>query len=95
MTKNMIERLARKLCEQEGGDPDVIRIGEGKAAGRTWLGWEAHATQARELLAVMREPTDEMCDAGELTAIEPCEHMFAGEVYRAMIDAALMDEFGA
>ena len=85
----MVERVARKLCEQEGADPYAIRIGEGRAAGRTWLGWEAHVSHARELLTVMREPTDDMCDAGELTATDPCDRMFAGEVYRAMIDEAL------
>jgi len=89
MADSMIERVARKRCEQEGCDPDATVVGEGAAAGRTWLRWQAYASQARELIAVMREPTDEMCDAGEMTSIGECDHMFAGKVFTAMIDEAL------
>ena len=89
----MIERLARKRCEQEAGDPDAIRIGEGKAAGRTWLGWEAHASQARALLAVMREPTEAMIRKAEAEydAIFAEDQPLADSIWRFMIDAALSD----
>lgn len=39
----------------------------------------------------MREPTDEVSDAGEMTATGECEHMFAREVWSAMVGAALAD----
>jgi hypothetical protein len=32
-----------------------------------------------------------MCDAGEMTATDDCEHMFARDVFSAMIDAALAE----
>ncbi len=89
----MIERLARKLCEQDGGDPDAIRIGEGKAAGRTWRGWEAHASQARALLAVIREPTEAMIRKAEAEydAIFPEDQPLADSIWQFMIDEALKD----
>jgi hypothetical protein len=89
----MIERVARKLCEQEAGDPDAIRIGEGKAAGRTWLGWEAHASQGRALLSVTRQPTEAMVRKAEAAydAIFPEDQPLADYIWQFMIDAALTE----
>lgn len=54
----MVERIARLLCEREGGDPDEIRQGEGKAVGQSWTGWQAYASDAEVLLAALRRPAE-------------------------------------
>ena len=53
-----LENAARKLCEIAGRNPDEVCIGEGKASGQVWLGWEAHLSGARALVAAIREPDD-------------------------------------
>jgi len=96
-----LERVARVLCEIDGGDPDEVRHGALHAAGQTWLGWEAHAADARKVIAAIREPSEAMVKAGN--ASKPynvtghCEGTIHPVVQRAwpvMIDA-LLDESDA
>lgn len=86
MAETMIERIARVLCEKDGGDPDEVRLGEGHAAGKTWLGWQAHASDARDILGVMRDPSEAMIGAGRIVLLEG--ERVTVEAYQAMIDAA-------
>jgi len=51
---NMTERVARLLCVFQGRDPDELCHGELKAAGMTWLGWQAFATQAQHFWVARR-----------------------------------------
>lgn len=92
MSHSMIERVARMICANQGGDPDAITYGEGAAWGKSWTGWQAYANEAREIIAAMREPTDDMVDAGEATADRPCLCMSARYAWRAMIDEALAED---
>lgn len=57
MADTMIEQISRVLCEREGRDPDEVVEGEGAAAGSTWLGWQAFATEAIDVLKAMRIPS--------------------------------------
>lgn len=93
MAVTMIERIARLLCAREGGDPDEVRHGELHAAGRTWLGWQAHASEARGLLAAMREPTEAMAQVGgnEIPRESECLAEDAADIWRAMIDEELAE----
>jgi len=95
MAETMIERVARHLCEREGGDPDEVRHGEGHASGRTWTGWQAYASDARAIITVIREPTEEMVEAGCGSWTRNCECTL-GQItkaqWQAMSDAALAEE---
>lgn len=66
----MVDRVARALCIADGYDPDA---NENRAwldgdviLSDTKLGWEWHIARARAALEAMREPTDEMLQAGSL-----------------------------
>lgn len=79
-----LERAARKLCEIVGHDPDEICIGEGKAAGQTWLGWEAHVSGARAVIAAIREPDEIQSRAAASEQVVAWGNY--REFWRAMID---------
>lgn len=91
----MLERIARVLCEQELRDPDAICIGEGKAAGRTWLGWQAFSSSARAVLTVMLEPTSTVLAkfsvSGNKDGDDATPQIDIADRWRALIDAALAD----
>ena len=103
MTNPMIERVARALCVADGyspdstcdagvdGDPDAIY---------TWAGYRPMAMAA---IAAMREPTAAMSEAGERAELPGGQfgenfressvmEDDAAEVWRAMIDEALIEE---
>ncbi|WP_332802752.1 hypothetical protein [Sphingomonas sp. RT2P30] len=81
----MVERVARFLCEREGREPDELCHGEGKAAGETWVGWQAFASDADELLRAMRSPTTWMiAECGDLP-------VSIQEAWPRLIDAARSD----
>lgn len=95
----MIERIARIICESQGGNPDAIIQGEGAATGRTWAGWQAYASEARAIVTSMREPTDGMLQAEGVTVSGKTlrvdsylEDHSALSVWQAMIDAALAED---
>lgn len=91
----MLERIARVLCEQELRDPDAICIGEGKAVGRTWLGWQAFSSSARTVLTAMREPTPTVLAAlsvsGNKDGDDATPQIDIADRWRALIDAELAD----
>ena len=96
MTDGMIERVARLLCEQRGGDPNVV-IQAGDATGNPIerTAWELHQDDARAVLSAMREPTEEMMrakavdDDGEKAEVDGyLDYLSADNIWRAMIDAA-------
>lgn len=72
----MIDRVARALCEAEG-DRDEL--------------WDAYLEPARAAIEAMREPTKEMLFAGDLHCTYGCK-CWSGDIYPAMIDAALEDK---
>lgn len=86
---DMVERVARAIAGANGGDPDMEYDG-----GPVW--WK-HEIHARAVLAALREPTEAMIQAGgtiEAGAVDrngaqdEIGSRNAGDVWRAMIDAA-------
>ncbi|HVJ03816.1 MAG TPA: hypothetical protein VM662_16685 [Sphingomonas sp.] len=89
-----IERAARVLCDRAGRDPDEVCIGEGKATGQTWFGWEAFVSDARAVVEALREPSHEMLgDVHDtlLYHVRGEEMDTARTVWDRMIDALLDD----
>lgn len=84
-----LERAARVLCEFDGGDPDEVRHGEGRAWGRAWLGWQAYASQARRVIEAIREPSEAMENAGTVQADRTA---VVGPIWCAMVDALLNED---
>jgi hypothetical protein len=89
-----LERASRVLCQQAGRDPDEICLGEGKAVGRTWRGWEAFASDARAVIASVRQPSEAMINAARKEAwasgTSIRQHEIEG-IFGAMIDSLLED----
>jgi hypothetical protein len=81
-----LERAARVLCDLTGRDPDEVCIGEGKAVGQTWLGWEAFVSDARAVVAAIREPSE-----GMVRAVDEPADGYGEHIWQMMIDA-LLDE---
>ena len=77
----MIERVARAMCQSDGDDPE-----------RYWRDYEVNARAAIE---AMREPTEAMIAAGHLNDPLGCDVADAAAVYPAvwegMINAALSE----
>jgi hypothetical protein len=87
IAQSMTERVARILCKQWGREPDEVVQGERAAVGRSWLGWEAFADEAKDIMAAMREPTEDMNDA----IVDVAPDRPHGDYWRAGIDAALAE----
>ena len=96
----MVERVARGICSAVAGNPDdvltlpgteTIRSDGGLPVSRATVietvRWRCHVVEARAAIAAMREPTDEMLEAGTDEATSG----FVSPVWRAMIDAALAE----
>ena len=87
---DMIERVAKAMAENDSGPMDSALFA---------IHWrefgEDYIDSARTAIAAMREPTDEMNDAGADKcdgggcAEESCQFGFMGKIWTAMIDAAL------
>lgn len=90
-----LERAARALCEVVGRDPDEVCIGEGKATGQTWMGWEAMLSDARKVIEAIREPSEGMATAGQKAAVIAL-HRDGGyrmqDTWSAMIDTLLAED---
>ena len=54
---NMIEKMARAICEAQALDPDM-KCYDGDDG--TWTLWEEFQTQAKASLECLKEPTDGM-----------------------------------
>ena len=87
----MVERVARALCEFNGVDPADTR-------GGTWDGGsyppalQAWAAEARAVIGAMRDPTYDMIKAGVMKRIGPgtAADLVEGE-WKAMIAEALSE----
>lgn len=92
----MVERIARVLCERSGKNPDNTDGGSG-FGGASRVGepaWEAWADDARAVIEAMREPTEAMEAAGD-ACDEPSELGTCADAsthWAAMIAAALKDD---
>jgi hypothetical protein len=78
----MIERVARRLCDENGGNPDDV----------TDRGWEAFVGSARAAIEAMREPTEAMKTAASGYRIEEASSGYDArpvDVWQDMIHAAL------
>lgn len=95
----MVERVARAIASTRGRDPDDTA--GGPHPGGTWLEkgepwWRGDVDAARAAIEAMREPTEKMIEAGQLYCWDDGHptvgsHAIQGQVFRAMIDAALKD----
>ena len=74
----MVERVARAICCADRNQPD----------GSCELAWVGFVDDARAAIAAMREPNDEMMEAGEHVLLERSDRAPA-PVWEVMIDAAL------
>lgn len=96
----MIERVARALCVLDRRDPDSDRNSDGRDG--PWQTevlypegmdrkWYDYVSASRAAIAAMREPTEEMCSAGDpfsLNADYPGGN-YSATCWREMIDEAL------
>lgn len=82
---NMIEKVARALCWNNGMNPDLTLGGDG--VNFLWMEYEDKAKAAIE---AMYDPTEAITTAG----IEAWRNHYLSPVtqWRAMIDAALKEE---
>ncbi len=75
---NMLERVARGICESLGHDPDCNSLGRPE--------WPSYLSVARAAIEAMREPTEEMAKAGG-----KARRQWDKSVWQAMISAALSE----
>jgi len=82
---DMIERVARAVCEQGGFDPDDTMPNDGPR-------WKYYVPGARAAIQAMRSPTKDMYQAGfDAGYLGDGEWQYADPeaTYSAMIDQAL------
>lgn len=95
MGENIIERVARVLCERRGLDPD-FNYDPKALTGRGMIRWMDFADDARAAIAALREPSDAMIEAGERTGSSCCGSDLSGPeierlIWTSMIDTALTE----
>lgn len=83
MQRPLLERIARALCTHDGNPPNATL--EGRPL------WRDYLPEAQVVLFAIREPNDEMVDAGMETGVaRPCRlEIEPRRAWEAMIDAAL------
>ena len=92
----MVERVAKAICQADGGSPEeVVHV----RPGVTYRLWAEYEQKARAAIAAMREPTGEMVDAGAASYGVPTPAIGSlplsvidgqpTKAWRAMIDEAL------
>lgn len=88
---DLIERAARRLCIEDGVDPDLPCPGLGRIipVGETWPAWRVRERMVRAVLEEIREPTEAMVDAGWGTRNDDPHGC-----WRSMINAALEEKKG-
>lgn len=90
MRDNMIERVARYICKASYQDNVAPEGGDVQAhVDGMWVAW---IDEARELLELMREPTDLMVDAGLDTDPDEDGDLTPRDIWPAMINAALREK---
>lgn len=84
----ILERIARVLCSVDNVPPDTIM--DGKPV------WQDYLAEAYASLRVMRDPTDEMAEAGRALLSGRRGHKVdehdVRDLWNAMVDAALSNE---
>ena len=86
--ETMIERVARTLRTQDGGNSDETCVGDGKAAGDTGFGWRAFFANDRIVIAARHERADDLVETGEDAAKGVWDRMAARYVQNTMVGAA-------
>lgn len=81
-TMTLIEKVARAICAGCGNDPDFHH----RSMDADWKYWMEYEPLARVIIKAMREPTDEMIDAGR----DAWTHHVT-PIWQAMIDTALKE----
>jgi hypothetical protein len=85
MSGDMVERVARALCAEDGTNPDDL-----DSQGQIW--WRCYIDDARAAIAAMREPTLDMEVAGtEQWLCEAAMEDRSKANWQAMIDSALAE----
>lgn len=86
----MVERVARTICEHDGGVPNAIDVSDGRAS------WERYSGAARAAIEAMMEPTRAMTQAAgsHLWDKHGVESWAAEGVWQAMLSAALGEPTG-
>ena len=93
MVDEMVERVARRLCAASCGISDERLAHSAPNAWTIFVDghWQLYEGLARTAIAAMREPTDEMANAGaamnEFNVLSE-----ARAVWQTMIDAALRED---
>lgn len=90
MMSEMVERVARALCEAIGFPAD----GNVLDGDQIKIGWHTQIPKARAAIEALRLPTDAMVGAGHAEIKPdnlPADAGDARQCWRAMIDAALRD----
>lgn len=95
ITPEMVETVARAICIEVGGDPDVGAV---NARDDVTYQWQTFEGSARAVIKAMREPTRPMLTRGVVTLVDreldgpdgvgPSD---AWAIFTAMIDAALSE----
>ena len=100
----IIERVARALCTADGCSPDAIvgivpEVLSVPPPDIAMPAWRNYVDKARAAIVAMREPTDDMLEAGAFyflsdrdagPTLDP-ERNLARSTYRAMLETALKD----
>ena len=91
---NMIEKVARAICEAQNVDPEHPCGGLGILVpkGETWPAWRVRIPQAKAAIEAMMEPTKEMAFAGTDKIMADPMNIDSRVPYQAMIKAALEEE---
>ena len=99
----MIERVARALCTADGCSPDAIlgivpAVGSVPSADIATPAWRSYVDKARAAIVAMREPTNDMLDAGAFYFSDrdpgptlETERSLARSTFRSMLEVALQD----
>lgn len=87
---NMKERIARRLCVLNYGDPDEIITNKTLPMCRE-PAWHNYSNDADEVLDEMLEPTEKMLDDGDectVTGCCPVNRLAAWEVWQVLVQSA-------
>jgi len=82
--ETMVERIARFLRDRERNEPDGLCLGEDGMADLILEGWQDYTTDAKAILAVMRDPTERML----LSIPRDWRRGSAEELWQSMVDAS-------
>jgi hypothetical protein len=100
----IIERIARALSAADGRNPDAIlgvapEPGSFPAADIATPAWQGYVDKARAAIVAMREPTDDLLEAGAFYfgdnadpgPTREAEYNLARSCFRSMLEVALRE----